>query len=113
MTDLRIEDVLVIENEEACDLAAELADLTGEGFTSRGRYSLRDAVPDLAVPVAEPGECAERFGVGQGQCRPVDFLRLGGVGLAAGGLPAIKADLGVGAVAERLSSRLAATAQKV
>jgi hypothetical protein len=30
VTDLRIEDVVVIEDEEACELAAELADLTGE-----------------------------------------------------------------------------------
>ena len=32
MSDLRIEDVVVIEDEEACELAAELADLTGESL---------------------------------------------------------------------------------
>lgn len=32
MSDLRIEDVVVIEDEEACELAAELADLTGESM---------------------------------------------------------------------------------
>jgi hypothetical protein len=32
VTDLRIEDVVVIEDEEACELAAELADITGESL---------------------------------------------------------------------------------
>lgn len=32
MSDLRIEEIVVIEDEEACELAAELADLTGESL---------------------------------------------------------------------------------
>ena len=41
MTDLRMDDVVVIEDEEACELAAELADLTGESLGTAMIMALR------------------------------------------------------------------------
>ena len=70
-------------------------------------------MPNFALSIAEPRERAEGFRVGQGHRRSVDFLRLTGVGLAAGSFFAIKTYLDVGSITERLIGRMAATAQKI
>ncbi|MCX5730762.1 MAG: EcsC family protein [Deltaproteobacteria bacterium] len=72
-----------------------------------------DQVPHLSVRIAESGEGAKRLCVRQAQRWPVDHLCLLEVGLPAGGLGPVEADLRVGPVAEGLLRRPPAAAERV
>src|ERR1035438_7303472 len=78
-----------------------------------GIIGLLHQVPDSAFRVAETGEGAQAFRVGEQHGRAFDGLSLLQIRLATGRFSAVELNLRVGAVAERLVARLAATAKRI
>ncbi len=73
----------------------------------------RHLPPHFAVRIAEARKGAETFCIGEHHCGSFDGLRLLDVRFAVRRLGAVEADLGMGAVAERLVVRMSAPAQRV
>lgn len=90
-----------------------MAGLVFHDLADFGIVRLLDEIPDLAFRIAEAGEGAQVFLVGEPQRRAVNGLGLLEVGLMAGRFRAVEMDFGVGAVAEGFVGGLAAAAQGV
>jgi hypothetical protein len=74
---------------------------------------MRHLAPYVLVRIAEAPECAQPFGIDEDQRWAVETLRVVKIGLATGGLRTVEPDFCVRAVAERLSLRVAASAQRI
>src|SRR5271170_3508760 len=84
--------------------------LPDEGLPNFGFVSTSYLIPHLSVRITKASECAKALCIRELQPGPVEDFRLTEISFTTGRLGAVKTDLCVGAIAERLFLRLTAPA---